>query len=245
MHAIVNVRLGSSRLPGKVLKPFGNVTALDILHSRISLSGMVNEIIVNTSVNPIDDAIIEHCERRNYSFHRGSEDDVLARTVSACDAYDIDNFVEVYGDCPLIDFRIIDRAIKIFEQGEWDFVGNDLKTTYPPGFEVEIVNAAALRHSADECTDPDIREHGTLYIRLNKSKYNVMNFEYERQLESIPHLTLDTPEDYELITKVYQICFEQHGPGFSVENILDLFDERPDLMDLNSNVARKWSQYRE
>lgn len=245
MHAIINVRMSSSRLPGKTLMPLGEKTVLDCLWERVNRATCVDQIIVNTSVNQNDDAIVAHCEKMGYEIHRGSEDDVLGRMADACRAFNIGSFVEVFGDCPLIDYRIVDQAATTFNANKLDFYGNDLKTTYPPGFEVEVVNAAAFLRSERECHDPEIREHGTLYMRLNKDKFRVENFEYDVVLDEIPHLTLDTKEDYQLISRVFDACFDLYGFSFSLENVLEQIGNNPHWLNANKAIPRKWKQYRE
>jgi spore coat polysaccharide biosynthesis protein SpsF (cytidylyltransferase family) len=245
MDAIVNVRLSSTRLPGKVLMPLGEGTVLDTIYQRIKLSKNIKKIIINTSNNKNDDKIVEHCKKNNYLYNRGNEEDTLSRTLDACENYSIDSFVEIFGDCPLIDFRVINRAIDIFKNKNFDFVGNDLKTTYPPGFEVEVVKTKALKNSNNICKDISIREHGTLFIRLNKEKYKVYNFEYDKIINKMPHLTLDTKEDYDLINKVYNLCVKKFGFSFSLEDIISILNSDKKLFFINDKVPRKWEKYRE
>ena len=140
MKAIVNVRLGSSRLPGKVLIPLWNgKTPLQVLVERLAASNAVDEIIINTTTNPKDDRLIEFCEAKGMRYNRGNEEDVLLRMCDCVRRYNMENFIEVFGDCPLIDPRVVDSIAGVFRDGNYDFVGNDLKTSFPPGFEVEIV----------------------------------------------------------------------------------------------------------
>lgn len=246
MYALVNVRLGSTRLPGKVLKKIGDVTSLELLVSRIRMSKRIDDVIVNTSTNPIDDEIIDLCLAKGLLHSRGAEDDVLGRMIGACHQFKIDRFVEIFGDCPLIDYRIIDYAVDTFEDEQWDFVGNDLKTTYPPGFEVEVINAAALIESGNLCRDPEIREHGSLFIRQNPDRYRVKNFEWSGVPSvPLPHLTLDTQEDYELICRVHEACSGIYGDSYSLENVIALVEDRPSLLQINEHIPRKWNKYRE
>ena len=153
MKAIINVRLGSTRLPGKVLMNICDKPALQHLIERVGKSKYIEDIIINTTTEEIDNKIVDFCKENHYLYNRGSEEDVTSRISSAINNYQIKNFVEIYGDCPLVDYRIIDSAIEYFNANDLDFYGNDLKTTFPPGFEVEVVinsfsNFRKIRHES-------------------------------------------------------------------------------------------------
>ena len=163
MKAIINVRLGSTRLPGKVLMNICDKPALQHLIERVGKSKYIEDIIINTTTEEIDNKIVDFCKENHYLYNRGSEEDVTSRISSAINNYQIKNFVEIYGDCPLVDYRIIDSAIEYFNANDLDFYGNDPKTTFPPGFEVEVVKSKAFLKSDLLCDDPEIREHGTLF----------------------------------------------------------------------------------
>ena len=178
MKAIINVRLGSTRLPGKVLMNICDKPALQHLIERVGKSKYIEDIIINTTTEEIDNKIVDFCKENHYVYNRGSEEDVTSRISSAINNYQIKNFVEIYGDCPLVDYRIIDSAIEYFNANDLDFYGNDLKTTFPPGFEVEVVKSKAFLKSDLLCDDPEIREHGTLFMRLNPDIFKIKNFEY-------------------------------------------------------------------
>lgn len=245
MKAIINVRLGSTRLPGKVLMNICGKPALQHLIERVKKSKYIKEVIINTTTKPRDNKIVEFCMKNNYSYNRGSEDDVTSRITSAIHAYKIDEFVEIYGDCPLADHRIIDSAIDYFKTKNLDFYGNDLKTTFPPGFEVEIVKSKAFLKSDLLCDDPEIREHGTLFIRLNPDIFSIQNFEYINTYNFIPHLTLDTQEDFELITTIFEYFYSKSHLDFSIDDVMKFLDSNKDLLKLNHLIERKWKQYRD
>ena len=246
MKALVNVRLGSSRLPGKVLKSFWNgKAALEILINRLSASTEIDEIIINTTTNPLDDKLVDFCKSNNLRYNRGSEDDVLSRMCDCVKKYNLDSFVEVFGDCPLIDPKIVTNLIKIFLNKNHDYVGNDMKTTFPPGFEVEVVKSSALLDSEELCNDPSIREHGTLYIRQNPDQYNLVNIEYSKKMDFLPHLTLDTIEDFNVINYLHEALTSTYGDFFDLEDLLSFISKNPSSVQGNAHIERKWKQYRD
>ena len=246
MKAVINVRLGSSRLPGKVLKPLWNgKSALEILIERLRASTEIDEIIINTTTNPLDDKLVDFCKSNNLRYNRGSEDDVLSRMCDCVKKYNMESFVEVFGDCPLIDPKIVSNLAKIFIDNNHDFVGNDMKTTFPPGFEVEVVKSSALLDSEKLCNDPSIREHGTLYIRQNPGLYDLVNIEYSKKIDFLPHLTLDTIEDFNVINYLHEALTSTCGDFFDLEDLLNFISKNPSSAQGNAHIERKWKQYRD
>jgi spore coat polysaccharide biosynthesis protein SpsF len=244
--AVIQARMGSSRLPGKVMMKINEKPILSILLDRLSHSQKIDEIVVATSINKENDIIESFCKENNYHCFRGSENDVLGRMLEALDSRDATTGVEVFGDCPLIDHRIVDDLIHKFNEhaGELDFIGNDLKTTYPPGMEVEVFNIESLRDASLKTQAPEIREHGTLFIRQNPKLYKIKNIEAPEKF-NFPNieLELDTEEDFVVITKI----IENFLPNldFSLEEILHFLQQNKHLILLNSDVPRRWKDFRE
>ena len=150
----------------------------------------------------------------------------------------------MFGDGPLVDPIIVDQAIDLYlAMPDYDFVGNDLKTTYPPGMEVEVFSIPALSESAELCKNSTIREHGTLYLRTNPDVFHLYNFEAEKSLQR-PDLALevDTFEDFQVIQKI----LEHFGDrvSFSLQEIIDFVDSAGDLAEVNKHIPRRWQQYR-
>lgn len=238
--------MGSSRLPGKVMRKIERRPLLGHLIDRLRLSKHLDDIIVATSVNRENDVIEKFCQRESVDCYRGSEDDVLERTLSALTIAEATIGVEVFGDCPIIDPRIIDFIVEYyFEHPEYEFVSNDLKTTYPPGMEVEVFSIDALRDSSQKLRigHPD-REHGTLFIRQNKGIYNIKNLCAPKE-HNRPDLELevDTIEDFEVVAEILKHFKAE--PSTSLEHIIEFLDANPELVSKNSAVVRKWKQYRD
>jgi spore coat polysaccharide biosynthesis protein SpsF len=242
--AIIPVRMASNRLPGKALVPINSKPVLGHLIDRLRTCKSLDEVIVATSLNREDQAILDYCQNSNVICFRGSEDDVLGRLVLALENSKVDIGVLTFGDGPLIDPVLIDSFVEIFLQdGSLDFLSNDLKTTYPPGMEVEIFKTAALVDSNARNTNSNSREHGTLYIRQHPEIYKSKNIEaslehYRPDLE----LELDTIEDLQVIKAIFNHFSDR--PNFGLDDVIKFMDENPNLSKININIPRQWKQYR-
>ena len=243
--ASIQVRMGSSRLPGKVMRQLINRPLLGLLIDRLRLCKTLDEIIVATSVGVENDVIESFCNVEGIRCYRGSEDDVLDRTLKALEYASATIGVEVFGDCPLIDPLIVDNLVNYFrEDFAYDFVGNDLKTTYPPGMEVEVFAVKALSDSSKRLplNDP-VREHGTLFIRQHPELYNLMNIEATgASLRPELELEVDTAEDFSVISSVVENF--RGRIDFTLEEIIRYLDANPQIASLNSRVHRRWKEFR-
>lgn len=237
--------MGSSRLPGKVMKQIMGKPLLGYLIDRVKLVDRIDEIVVATPVGSDNDVIERYCMEEGIVCYRGSEHDVLDRTLQALKSVEATVGVEVYGDCPLIDYRIIEYVIDYFlSNSQYDFVSNDLKTTYPPGMEVEVFNFNALADSSKMLggNHPD-REHGTLYIRQNPNRYNIKNISAPvKHFRPDLELEVDAAEDFHVISKIIEHF--RGDPKLSLTDIITYIDTVPDLALINKNVYRRWKKYR-
>ena len=244
--ASVQVRMGSSRLPGKVMRSVLSRPLLGYLLDRLRLSKTLDGIVVATSTAVENDVIVEFCRKERVACFRGSETDVLDRTLQSLKSMAATVGVEVFGDGPLIDPVIIDQVVDYYVKNEgYDYVGNDLKTTYPPGMEVEVFSTKALSDSSDRLqrSDPK-REHGTLFIRQNPDIYKITNLEAPvRHHRPDLELEVDTSEDFQVIARVIE-----HFSGradFGLEEIIEFMDSNPEIANINRQVPRRWKQYRD
>jgi len=229
-----------------MLKKIGGKPMLGFLLERLGRATKIDKIIIATSIQPENDAIEAFCLEQKVSCFRGSEDDVLSRLLGAARFHNAEVGVVVFGDGPLIDPTIVDHLVSIYQDadGEYDFVGNDLVSTYPPGMEAEVFSVAALEDANTRTDDPAIREHGTLYIRQNPDHYRVLNVEAPDELRR-PELEIevDTSEDFEVITRI--IDYFEGRTNFSLEEIIQFLDKTPAVADMNREVPRRWKQFRE
>lgn len=243
--AVVQVRMGSSRLPGKVLKEIHGTPLLKTLITRLGRSKRVDEIIIATSINKENDQIQDFCRENNYLCFRGSEEDVLGRILEALESRQADIGVEIFGDCPLVDPEIVDSIIDQFlSLKNYDFVGNDLKTSYPPGMEVEVFDVNALKDASDSTNDPKIREHGTLFIRMNPKLYKLKNIQAPPEY-NYPEIELELDNKEDLILMNHIISHFYPKDDFSLKDILKFLEENKELKSINSDVPRRWKEYRD
>ena len=235
--AILQARMSSSRLPNKVLKRVKNKELLAYECERLLNSKKIDKLVIATSTDKSDDAIVEFAKRKNIEVFRGSLDDVLSRYYKCATKYkkNIDklNIIRVTGDCPVIDPKVVDEVIESYEKGNFDYVSNTLKATYPDGLDTEIFSFEALEEAYKNATLKSEREHVTLYIKNNK-KFKKFNYEAE---EDFSHLrfTIDEKEDFVLIKNVLE-NFED--VNFSYLDIISFLTKKPQLLLINSHIQR-------
>ena len=242
--AVIPVRMGSERLPGKVMREVEGRPLLGHLLDRVKLSSELSDVIVATSDFEENDCIQSFCNQQGVRVFRGSETDVLDRILGALRSMEADNGVLVFGDGPLIDPQIIDDVTRYFlEHSQYDFVSNDLETSWPPGMEVEAFNVAALADSAVNCTDLEIREHSTLYIRQHPDRYRLKNLSAEGPLNR-PDVSFEVDVEEDMIVVESLLKIFRDKPKTPLPILLDYMDSQPDLKAISSSVARKWKRYR-
>ena len=237
--------MGSGRLPGKTMADLDGRPLLWHLINRLRQTSGIDEISVATSILKENDVIENFCKSEKLFCYRGSEEDVLTRTLESLKAHDADVGVIVYGDNPLVDPVVVDEVIDFYKVNrEYDWVGNDLLTTFPAGMEVEVFNVGALLDSSNRETDPSIREHGTLHIRQNPNTYSLWNIEAEgvRRRPDL-HLGVDVGEDLEVVRMIMKHF--SNGAVFRLEDIIEYLDRNPQLPLRNRNVHRRWRKYRQ
>ena len=234
--AIVQARMGSSRLPGKVLADLGGCTVLSRVVQRLRRAKLLDEIVIATSESAADLPIGIECQRIGVKFFRGSENDVLDRYYQTFRKHSADVIVRITCDCPLIDPEIVDQTIQAFHDAEADYASNVFPRTFPRGLDTEVFTATALEQAWLNATRAYQREHVTPYMYEHPELF---------RLESIRSLvdyssyrwTLDTPEDMELISSIYS-AFD-NGGDFEWREVVTLMERRPELAKLNSGVLQK------
>jgi len=200
--AIIQARMRSTRLPGKVLLPLGGKTILENAVERARQAKLIDEVVLATSTEAADDVIAELCDKKSIAYFRGSENDVLDRFYQAALAYKAENICRLTADCPLIDPAIIDKAAQEFLSGKYDYVSTSHPVaTYPDGFDTWIFSFAALERSWREAKLPSEREHVTSYIWNHPEKFKISSVKNEVDLSEY-RLTIDEPADYELLKLV-------------------------------------------
>ncbi len=242
---IVQARMTSTRLPGKVLKPVLGKPLLAYQIERLQRVKLANEIVIATTTNQTDEPIVELCNSLSVAYFRGSETDVLARYYQAATAHKADVVVRVTSDCPLIDPDVIDTAIAYYLQkpdswqkpGFYDYVSNCLERSYPRGMDTEVFSFSVLQEAFLEATAPPDREHVTPFIYRQPERYRLGHVVYSEDC-SHHRWTVDTPEDFELIEKILtKIYPENHN--FTLADCLSTLKKYPEWYFINSHIEQK------
>ena len=240
--AIVQARMTSTRLPGKVLLPILGIPMLSLQLERMRRATSIDGIVVATTVNAADDPIVKLCIQQEVAYFRGSEQDVLSRYAEAALAFEIDVVVRVTSDCPLIEPDLIDKAVNIFHMahGELDYVSNTLQPGFPYGLAVEVFSRQVLDEANRLAVQHDEREHVTPYIYWRPQQFRLKSFIHSENL-SHHRWTVDTLEDFELVSKIYGALYLQN-PEFDMKQTLLLFDKNPAWMHINRHIEQKVPQ---
>lgn len=246
ISATLQARMGSSRLPGKVLKTILDRPMLALQIERIQQSMLIDEIIVATSDSSGDDPIEALAGELGVYCFRGSEDDVLSRITGALKEYDVEINVEFMGDNPMPDPLLVDSIIGFYLKNAdiYDYVTNSLKTTYPPGFEVYVYPAGILVEAEKQVTDPALREHVGPNIYQHPERYRIHNIEAPPWHHAPDlHLEVDTREDFEVVSAVFEALYPDN-PGFSLSQVIAYMKQHPEIAKKNRNIERRWEAFR-
>jgi spore coat polysaccharide biosynthesis protein SpsF (cytidylyltransferase family) len=230
--AIIQARMGSTRLPGKVMKPLLNKPVLWHVINRVSRAKNIETVIVATTINEEDDVIYKFCVNNKISVFRGSDNDVLDRYYQCAKKYNITDIARITADCPLHDPNVIDKVIDVYLNGDYDYVTNTIEYTFPDGLDVEVFSFDALEDAWNNAKLPSEREHVTPYIRNNErfKKKNVISSKKYPPYR----LSLDQIEDYQFMNEIYE------GIGkelFYLDEIIDFIEKNPKLLKINQNVG--------
>lgn len=236
MIGVLQARAGSSRLPGKVLRPLLGEPMLARQIERLRRCERIDRLVVATSMETSDDAIDALCHKLSINCYRGSLNDVLDRFYQAARDYGATQVVRLTGDCPLADPRIIDDVIVAHLEHGNDYTSNTLQPTYPDGLDVEVFRFTCLDVAWREATLSSQREHVTPFIYQHPERFRLENV---RSVEDMSQLrwTVDEPEDFEFVRRVYEALYPVK-PDFGTNEILDLLHRQPELATLNAGRQR-------
>ena len=232
--AIVQARMGSIRLPDKVMKPIGIIPMIEILLKRLNNSKLLNQIILATSTDTRNKSLVEHVESLGFTCQQGSDLDVLERYVQAAEQSKADVIVRITGDCPLVDPVLVDECITRFKETKVDYCANTSPPTFPDGLDIEVIKFSALKKAAQESTKLSHREHVTPYIR-ELDVFSKSNYSNNEDFSAL-RWTIDDKEDFDVISKV----FEHFKPNiyFSWKEVLALYNNQPQLFTANFQTQR-------
>lgn len=236
---IVQARMTSTRLPGKVLKTVLNKPLLEFQIERLNRVKLVDEVVIATTINETDIPITILCKRLSIPYYRGSEDDVLARYWGAAKEYKADLIVRVTSDCPVIDPGVIDSVIQFYldNSDKYDYVSNVLARSYPRGMDTEVFSFSALDEAFREAKERNDREHVTPFIHRQPQRYRLANVFYQEE-QSKHRWTVDTLEDFELIKRIIDALYPVK-PEFNMEDVLNLLKRNPEWLTINAHIEQK------
>jgi spore coat polysaccharide biosynthesis protein SpsF len=238
--AIVQARMGSTRLPGKVLLNIEGEPMLAWVVERVSLAMTVDDVVVATTTDPEDDAIVEFCGRRSYALYRGAATDVLDRYWEAAKAHDAEIIVRITADCPLIDPGLIDKTVDalLTKVPMADFSANRLpwERTYPIGLDVEVCTFEALQTAWNEAVEPHQREHVMPYLYEHPERFHILHVKAERDFGDL-RWTVDTPDDLRFVREIAKRL--PNYIDFSWSDVLRIVNENPELVEINQQVQHK------
>lgn len=240
--AIIQARMGSTRLPGKVLKDIADRPMLWHVFTRARVASLLDETVIATTVKDRDDEIVKFCEGTGFNYVRGSEDDVLDRYYKAATEMKADTVVRITADCPLISPTIIDRTVRIFDETDCEYANT--KVEYPNGLDVEAMRFETLERAWKEATRPEDREHVTTYIRrsesfekttvdnlLDISKYSVTDE------NTVLWLSVDTPSDLKFVRQIYDYLYTNGSWTIDQQAVFELLERCPELVNITDHAS--------
>lgn len=236
--ASIEARMSSTRLPGKMLADIGGKPVLTRIIDRLRQAGTLNGIVVATTDQAADDPLASLAEREQVPCFRGSETDVLGRVVGAHQMMGADIVVEITGDCPLVDPKIIDLGVNAYLNNDVDVVVN--ASSFPIGIDVQVFSLAALVDVKENISDAAVREHVSLYFYEHPARYRILRLPAPEHYHAPQfRLVLDYPEDLQLIREIYRRLTPRYGPIFGTPEIIELLAAEPALVKLNSHCVEK------
>lgn len=239
--------MGSTRLPSKALKIISGKSILEWQILRLKRSLLIDEIVVATTTKSRDNILEKEAHRLGVSCYRGSENDVLTRVCDAMQSSNADIHLEFYGDSPFVDPYLIDQTIGYLLKNydKVDYVSTALKTTYPPGLEVTAYKSFCLENAqnATDKNDP-LREHTAPNIHKIK-EFKIVNLEAPPALHYPEfYFEIDTEEDFKMLSSLITLVVDQYGEAFTMQNLIELAKVKPEIIQLNSAVHRRWKEFR-
>lgn len=236
--AIIQARMGSARLPGKVLRRVLNKPLLEYQLERIYNASLLDDVIVATTNKTIDNDIVAFCKKHDITVYRGSESDVLKRYVEAANRVQADGIVRLTADCPLLDPELIDHMIETFKNLQpIDYVSNVIERTFPRGLDIEVFTMEALERVDQLATADHHREHVTRYFLDHPGQFHIQNVVNDKDISNY-RWTVDTIEDFYLIEKIITSLYPGNS-HFQMDDVVSLLEENPEWEKINATIEQK------
>lgn len=234
--AILQARMSSTRLPGKVMRPLLGQPMLLRHLERLRRARHLGPILVATTTHDSDTPLAELCAAHGVPCHRGAMDDVLDRYWQAALPHAPQHIVRLTGDCPLADPEVIDRVVSAHLDGGFDYTSNTIPATWPDGLDVEVVRAASLEQAWREARLPSEREHVTPFVKKHPERFRLHNVTNDQDLSAL-RWTVDEPEDFAFVERVYGALYPGK-PDFTSADILALIGRDPAIAQVNAEIER-------
>lgn len=234
--ALIQARCGATRLPNKILLDLEGKTVLERVVERVKKSKRISEIMVVTTINVEDIAVVQLCSNKAIRIFCGSSDDVLDRFYQAAKLLRPKNIIRITADCPMMDPEIIDLVIDSHEKSGADYTSNTIKELFPDGEDVEVFTYSALETAWQKAALPSEREHVTPYLKKESSLFKLESVESETNYSTY-RWTLDEPRDYEFIKRIYKDLYPL-DPLFGIKMILKHLHQNPTLKNINHQIVR-------
>jgi len=233
---IIQARIGSTRLPNKVMKKIKGKSILFYVVNRVKKSYLINKLVIATTTKNQDGVIVEEARKLNVDFFRGSENDVLGRYYNAAKKYNADVIVRITSDCPLIDPIIVDNIIKKHIENKADYTANIINRTFPRGLDTEVFNFNVLEKTNELAREKYHKEHVTTYILENPERFKLQNIKADDTIKRPDiRITVDTEEDFELISKIIE---HFKNIEFGIKDVIHFLNEKPQLLEINKNIKQ-------
>jgi len=238
IKVIIQARMSSSRLPGKVLKEVAGRPLLDYMVERVSFSRLIDQVIIATTLSSQDDKISQWCRKQSVAFYQGDENDVLSRYYEAARKFQASIIVRLTSDCPLIDPGVIDQVVQAYlDRPKIEFVSNTvpLPCLYPDGMDVEVFDIDTLTKAHKQAQLPSEREHVTFYM-WKTGKFSTFRLDPGKDISQY-RFCVDYPQDFEVIKEILSRLY-QDNPRFSMYDLIDFIKANPGLLELQKGIKR-------
>lgn len=240
--AIIQARMGSTRLPGKVMMTICGKSVLEHVIHRVQACRLLDDVVVATTTSPADDVIVAEAQRCSAKWFRGNEEDVLDRYYQAARQFAADVVVRVTSDCPLFDPELLEKMIQKFQSENFshrnlDYLSNTIKRTFPLGLDAEVFHFSALQKAHLDSKLDYEREHVTPYIYLHPEIFSVYTYKGSEDL-SFHRWTLDTEDDFRLINAIYRELYRDNEL-FLTKQIINFLEQTPELNKINTHIKQK------
>lgn len=238
--AVIQTRMGASRLPGKVLMNIAGRPMFWHVVNRLHYSRIINKVVIATTTNKKDDLIERFCRKEDIDCYRGSEDDVLDRYYQASIFYKADVIVRITSDCPLIDPTVSERVISAYLKNvnKVDGSSNVINRTYPRGLDTEAISFSTLERIWNEGKEDYQREHVTVYAYEHPSLFNLQSVENNSNLSSL-RWTVDEEDDLKFVREIYKRLYHKEKDVFLMDDVIEVLKREPQLLEINKHIKQK------